>query len=194
MSNLVAVAYPDEATAREVGQTLMELQKEHSIELEDLAIAVRQDDGKIKLRQTFKPVASGATGGALWGGLIGLIFFMPLLGTAIGGATGAAAGAATDVGVDDNFMKDLGAKLQPGGAAVFVLVRQSDARQGAAAHLPVRRRGHPQLAQPGRGGDAAGGAAPAGDGLRSGARAQGMRASSRARWTASRRPGASSLR
>ena len=55
MSNLVAVAYPDEATAREVGQTLMELQKEHSIELEDLAIAVRQDDGKIKLRQTFKP-------------------------------------------------------------------------------------------------------------------------------------------
>ena len=128
MSNLVAVAYPDEATAREVGQTLMELQKEHSIELEDLAIAVRQDDGKIKLRQTFKPAATGATGGALWGGLIGLIgliFFMPLLGAAIGGATGAAAGAATDVGVDDNFMKDLGAKLQPGGAAVFVLVRQS---------------------------------------------------------------------
>src|SRR3954469_17202519 len=134
MSNLVAVAYPDETTAREVAQTLMDLQKEHSIELEDLAIAVRQDDGKIKLRQTFKPGASGATGGALWGGLIGLIFFMPLVGAAIGGAAGAArregapaaaAGAATDVGVDDNFMKDLGAKLQSGGAAVFVLVRQS---------------------------------------------------------------------
>src|SRR4051794_41959856 len=85
MSNLVAVAYPDETTAREVAQTLMDLQKEHSIELEDLAIAVRQDDGKIKLHQTFKPAASGATGGALWGGLIGLIFFMPLLGAAIGG-------------------------------------------------------------------------------------------------------------
>ena len=126
MSNLVAVAYPDEATAREVGQTLMELQKEHSIELEDLAIAIRQDDGKIKLRQTFKPVATGATGGALWGGLIGLIFFMPLLGMAIGGATGAAAGAATDVGVDDNFMKDLGEKLQPGSAAVIGLVRQAN--------------------------------------------------------------------
>ena len=125
MSNLVAVAYPDEATAREVGQTLMELQKEHSIELDDLAIAVRQDDGKIKLRQTFKPVATGATGGALWGGLIGLIFFMPLLGMAIGGATGAAAGAATDVGVDDNFMKNLGAQLQPGGAALIVLVQRS---------------------------------------------------------------------
>jgi uncharacterized membrane protein len=127
MSNLVAVAYPDEATAREVGQTLMELQKEHSIELEDLAIAVRQDDGKIKLRQTFKPVASGATGGALWGGLIGLIFFMPLLGMAIGAASGAAAGALSDIGVDDKFMKEVGAKIEPGTAALFLLVREATA-------------------------------------------------------------------
>ena len=42
MSNLVAVAYPDEATAGEVAQALIELQKEHSIELDDLAVAVRQ--------------------------------------------------------------------------------------------------------------------------------------------------------
>jgi uncharacterized membrane protein len=125
MSNLVAVAYPDEATAGEVAQTLMELQKERLIELDDLVVAVRRDDGKIKLRQSFKPAATGAAGGALWGGLIGLIFFMPLLGAAIGGATGAATGALTDVGVDDAFMKDLGEKLKPGGAAVFVLVRQS---------------------------------------------------------------------
>jgi uncharacterized membrane protein len=125
MSNLVAIAYPDEATATEVSQALSELQKEHAIELEDLVVAVREPDGKIKLRQSFKPAATGAAGGALWGGLIGLIFFMPLLGAAIGGATGAAAGAVTDVGVDDKFMKELGAKLQPGGAAVFVLVRKS---------------------------------------------------------------------
>jgi uncharacterized membrane protein len=125
MSTLVAIAYPDEATASEVSQTLMELQKEHSIELDDLVVAIRNPDGKIKLKQSFKPAASGAAGGALWGGLIGLIFFMPLLGMAIGGATGAAAGAMTDVGVDDNFMKELGEKLQPGGAALFVLVRSS---------------------------------------------------------------------
>ena len=35
---------------------------------------------------------------------------------AIGAATGAATGALTDVGVDDNFMKDLGNKLEPGAA------------------------------------------------------------------------------
>ena len=123
MSNLVAVAYPDEATAREVGQTLMDLQKEHSIELDDLAIAVRQDDGKVKLRQTFKPAASGAAGGALWGGLIGLIFLAPLFGMAIGAASGALAGKVSDVGVNDDFMKQLGAKLPPGGAALIMLGR-----------------------------------------------------------------------
>src|SRR5438034_1214134 len=85
MSNLIAIAYPDEATANEVAQTLVELQKEHSIEFDDLVVAIRKDDGKIKLRQSFSPTGSGAAGGALWGGLIGLIFFMPLLGMAIGG-------------------------------------------------------------------------------------------------------------
>ncbi len=67
---------------------------------------------------------AGAVGGALWGGLIGLIFFVPLLGMAIGAATGAAAGALSEYGVDDNFMKELGQSLEPGGAAVILLVRK----------------------------------------------------------------------
>ncbi len=85
----------------------------------------RDDNGKVKLHQSNKLAAAGAAGGALWGGLIGLIFFVPLLGMAVGAATGAATGALTDVGVDDSFMKDLGSKLQPGGAAVIVLVHRS---------------------------------------------------------------------
>jgi uncharacterized membrane protein len=125
MSNLVGIAYPDEATAQEVARTLAELQTEHSIELDDLVVAVREEDGKVKLRQTFHTGAAGAAGGALWGGLIGLIFLAPLLGMAVGAAAGGASGALTDVGVDDKFMKELGQKLQPGGAALFVLVRRS---------------------------------------------------------------------
>ena len=125
MSNLVAVAFPDRATAEEVMATLGRLQKEHAIELEDAVIVTRDDKGKVKLHQSNKLAAGGALGGALWGGLIGLIFFVPLFGMAIGAATGAATGALTDVGVDDNFMKDLGAKLQPGGAAVIVLIHRS---------------------------------------------------------------------
>ena len=109
----------------EVAQTLIRAAKGALDELDDLVVALRKDDGKIKLKQSFSPAGTGAAGGALWGGLIGLIFLMPLLGMAIGGATGAATGAMTDVGVDDKFMKELGDKLQPGNAAVFVLVRRS---------------------------------------------------------------------
>ena len=124
MSNLIAVAYADESTAKEVGRALIELQKEHSIELDDLVVAVNEG-GKIKLRQSFHGGATGAAGGALWGGLIGLIFLAPLLGMAVGAAAGGAAGGLTDYGIDDKFMKDLGNRLEPGGAALFVLVRSS---------------------------------------------------------------------
>ncbi len=125
MSNLIAIAYDSQNTADEVAGTLGRLQTEHAIELEDLVIVTREDDGKVKLHQTNKLAAAGAAGGALWGGLIGLIFFVPLLGMAVGAATGAATGALTDVGVDDKFMKELGTSLQPGKAAIIVLVHRS---------------------------------------------------------------------
>jgi uncharacterized membrane protein len=125
MSDLIAIAYPDVATAREVVSNLGEAQKAHLIELDDLVIVERRDDGKVKLHQP-SLAGAGAAGGALWGGLIGLIFFMPLFGMAIGAASGAAAGALSDAGVDDKFMKSLGENLQPGGAAVIALVRQAN--------------------------------------------------------------------
>jgi uncharacterized membrane protein len=125
VSDLVAVAYPDVETAREVASNIGEAQKARLIELEDLVVVERRRDGKIKLHQP-SAAGVGATGGALWGGLIGLIFFMPLVGMAIGAASGAAAGAMSDTGVDDQFMKDLGTKLEPGGAAVIALVRQAN--------------------------------------------------------------------
>jgi uncharacterized membrane protein len=125
VSDLVAIAYPDLATAREVASNVGQAQKAHIIDLDDLVLVERRDDGKIKLHQP-SLAGVGAAGGALWGGLIGLIFLAPLVGMAIGAASGAAAGAMSDAGVDDKFMKDLGAKLQPGGAAVIALVRQAN--------------------------------------------------------------------
>jgi uncharacterized membrane protein len=125
MSNLVAIAYPDVDTAQEVMSTLGRLQVERSIELEDAVIVTREEGGKVKLHQARSTTGAGAAGGALRGGLIGLLFLAPLLGMAVGAATGAATGALTDVGVDDSFLKELGSKLEPGMAAVIVLVRRS---------------------------------------------------------------------
>ena len=124
MSDLIAVAYPDQETAETVRQTLAGLIREHVIELDDAVVVTRDGDGKVKLHQAVNTAAAGATSGALWGGLIGLIFLAPLLGMAVGAAAGGAGGALADYGVDNKFMKDLGEKLTPGSAALIVLVRK----------------------------------------------------------------------
>ncbi len=123
MSDLVAIAYPDLETAKQVAANTAQLQKSHEIELEDLVVVERKADGKVKLHQP-SAAGVGAAGGALWGGLIGLIFFMPLLGMALGAAAGGAGGALSDYGVDDKFMKNLGSELDEGNAAVIMLIRK----------------------------------------------------------------------
>jgi uncharacterized membrane protein len=125
VSDLVAIAYPDVATARQVASNVGKAQKAHLIQLDDLVIVERRNDGKVKLHQP-SMAGVGAAGGAMWGGLIGLLFLAPLVGMAIGAASGAAAGAVTDAGVDDRFMKDLGAKLDSGGAALVLLIRDAN--------------------------------------------------------------------
>jgi uncharacterized membrane protein len=126
MSNLIAIAYDDVATASAVRDKLIQLQSQHLITLEDAVVVERKQDGKVKLLQAGGSTAGrGALGGALWGGLIGMIFFMPFLGAAIGAGTGALAGSAVDSGVDDNFMRQVAEELTPGKAALFVLVVNS---------------------------------------------------------------------
>jgi uncharacterized membrane protein len=121
MSTLVAIAYPDRDTAERVRQELIQATKEHLVRLEDAVVVDCDADGKIKLHQAASTTGVGALGGAAWGGLIGLLFLAPLFGMAIGAASGAIAGKMTDTGVNDSFMKELGAKLKPGTAALIAL-------------------------------------------------------------------------
>lgn len=124
MSDLIAIAYDDEFKAEEVRLTLAKLQKQHLIELEDAAVVVKNSEGKVKLKQAVNLTAAGATSGGFWGLLIGTLFFAPLFGAAVGAATGAIGGAVSDIGVDDNFMRELGKTLTPSTSALFILVRK----------------------------------------------------------------------
>lgn len=124
MSDLIAIVYPSEDKAEEIRQKLFTLEKEYLIELSDAVIAVKLDSGRVKLVQMMNTTAAGAAGGGFWGLLIGSLFLMPLLGAGIGAASGALAGALTDAGINDDFMKKLAANLQPGNAALFVLIRK----------------------------------------------------------------------
>lgn len=132
MSDLVCIAYQDEDTADKVLNELRALQVEHLIDLEDACVVVRNDRGKVHLKQAVNLTAAGAASGGVWGGLFGLLIgsmvFSPLLGWAAGAAIGAGSGALSgkhaDYGIDDDFIKSLGSTIQPGSSALFVLVRK----------------------------------------------------------------------
>ena len=124
MATLLVIDYESEVKAEEVRLALLKMQKEYLIDLADAVVVVRDPKGRVRLRQMFNLTAAGAISGGFWGALIGLIFLNPLFGMAIGAAAGAVAGALRDVGIDDNFMKELGQTLKPGTAALCVLIRQ----------------------------------------------------------------------
>jgi len=127
MSDLIAIVYPTEETAEEVRKRILELQKEYLIQVGDAVVATKTEKGDVKLNQLFSMTAAGAASGGLWGMLVGLLFLNPLVGAAVGAASGALGGKWTDIGINDTFMKDLSASLQPGSAALFVLVQQMTA-------------------------------------------------------------------
>jgi uncharacterized membrane protein len=133
MAELVVVGFDNPTDADRVLTELTRLQKEYLIDLEDAVVAIRSQDGTVRIKQSVNMLSLGAAAGglrgALWGSLIGLLFLNPLAGFAIGGAVGAGSGALTgnmiDYGIDDDFIKSLGETLKPETSALFLLVRKS---------------------------------------------------------------------
>ena len=124
MSTLVVLGYDDIHKAQEMRIHLLKLQRDYLIDLEDAVVVERDSKGKIKLHQMIPMTALGAMQGGFWGTLIGCLFFAPIFGMALGAASGAISGALSDVGINDDFMKDLGETLKPGSSALCVLIRQ----------------------------------------------------------------------
>ncbi len=124
MSTLVVIAYDDMLKAQQMRHDLVMLEKEYLVDLEDAVVVVRDPKGKVKLHQIVSLPALGAMQGGFWGTLIGCLFFSPIFGMTLGAATGAISGALTDVGIHDDFMKELGETLKPGTSALCVLIRQ----------------------------------------------------------------------
>lgn len=125
MSTLVAITYPNPETAQQALATLAQLQKQELVQIADAIIATNEGD-KVKLDQSINLTGAGALGGAFWGGLIGLIFLVPVVGAAVGAASGALGGKLSDVGIDDDFARQLASKVDTGKAALILLAR-SDA-------------------------------------------------------------------
>ena len=143
MAELVVLAFDDEGSALQVRDKLLSIQKSRMLQLADAAIVVRQQDGRVKVKQLTNLVGTGAFGGAFWGILIGLLLAAPWLGLAVGAAAGALVGSLADYGVDDKFIKEVGSTIQPGHSALFLLMHTA----GLDKLLDASKEYHPTVLQ-----------------------------------------------
>ena len=89
MADLIAIGYPDEATAEAAADEARQLAKDLIIEPDAIAVIVRDADGGYHVHTQHHMVGRGATWGMWWGLLFGVLFFIPVFGMAIGAGLGA---------------------------------------------------------------------------------------------------------
>src|ERR671918_2297492 len=122
MATLSVLKFNDPYGADRVMIALQGMQEREMITLEDAAVVSwPQGNKKPKTQQLHSTTGMGAMSGAFWGFLFGLIFFVPFLGAAIGAGMGALSGSMTDVGIDEDFIKQVREKVTEGTSALFAL-------------------------------------------------------------------------
>lgn len=119
----LVVSFPEENKAQEVLETLKQLNAAHDVALSSAAIIRRDPSGKVTLHET-RDFSSkqGAVAGALAGGLIGMLRGNALAGAALGAAAGFGASKVVDLGLPDDFLKQVGEQLTPGSSALVAIV------------------------------------------------------------------------
>src|SRR3974390_2090686 len=130
--------------ASEVLNNLQNLNDDWVVDLHDAVAVYRDYGGKLRVDQSYQmSTGEGAGWGALWGLMIGSLLAIPFT----AGASAAAAGAAVatgaiggtaigaglgaidastwkdSFGIPDDFVKQVGALVQPGDSAVFAILR-----------------------------------------------------------------------
>ena len=124
MADLIAIGYPDEATAEAAAEEARRLAHDLIIEPDAIAVIVRDPDGKYHVHTSHHFVGHGATWGMFWGLLFGVLFFVPVVGIAVGAGLGALMGKVTKSGVDQQFQDQVRALLTPGTSALFLMVEK----------------------------------------------------------------------
>ena len=123
MAELVVVGFQDRYRASQVINELRRSAGQRYPEL-DRAVAVELDEaGGVQVEQRVHPVTGEGIGwGQLWGSLLGATMLLPI-GT---GCEAVPRWWTDELGVPDQFLRDIGALLEPGDSAIFLLVPDAD--------------------------------------------------------------------
>jgi uncharacterized membrane protein len=137
MRQLIVITFDNPDDAGKALKSLREIEKGGRLHLIDTAIVVKDAEGKTHVKNE---VSSGTETGAVVGGLLGpfLFFAFPLAGIAIGAGAGALVGKLFKTGVDQKFVKDVQAALQPNHSALFLVGDSGDPNAALAALRPYK--------------------------------------------------------
>ena len=120
---MMVVAFDNETEADRVLDTLKGMESLDIVDLKSAAVIVSSASGEVKIKETSDfDTKQGAIGGAVAGGVLGLLGGGLLKGAILGAAGGAAAGKFVDLGLDDEFLKNVGDNLGAGSSAIVALV------------------------------------------------------------------------
>ena len=124
MATLIAIGYPDEATATAAADEARRLAQDLIIQPDAIAVIDRDGTAATTCTPTTTRSAAGATWGMFWGFLFGLLFFIPVFGMAIGAGMGALMGKFAKTSIDKQFQEQVRGMLQPGTSALFLMVEK----------------------------------------------------------------------
>ena len=124
MADLIAIGYPDQATADAAAEEARRLARDLIIQPDAIAVIVRDEEGGYHVHTNHHLVGGGATWGMFWGLLFGLLFFIPVFGMAIGAGTGALMGKLTKSSIDKQFQDQVRDMLKPGTSALFLMLEK----------------------------------------------------------------------
>jgi uncharacterized membrane protein len=125
-TSFALLAYPTKEKATEALNVIVDLSKTDALTLKDAAVVVHTPQGKIEVEQSRELSAGqGAVAGGVAGLLLGLAVGAVVPATLVGLAGGGAFGV-FDTGIKNRRLRELGAQLEPGAAALGLLVQGAD--------------------------------------------------------------------
>jgi len=121
MATLLAITYPESDRAEQAMESIDWSAFDKLINLK-AACWVTKENGELKVHEHGHPLAGKAALGGALGLLVGGLFAIPVVGIAAGAAVGIHKAREKEVGVDNAFVESIGAQLDSGSSAIFVLV------------------------------------------------------------------------
>ncbi len=120
---MIVIAFDGESQAELVLESLRGMEAMDVVDLKSAAVIVRSESGKVVIKETRDfDARQGAIGGAIAGGVLGLLRGGLLKGAILGAAGGAIAGKVVDLGLEDDFLREVGDLLGPSSSAIVALV------------------------------------------------------------------------